>query len=122
MMLHPEIQHRAQQEVDTFIARANRLPRIEDRSSLPFLEAILREVLRWSPPTPVGVFHASSADDIFEGYFIPAKTTVIANIWAMMHDESVYPDPFKFDPGRFLEDNGRTPEPDPKAVAFGFGR
>ena len=40
----------------------------------------------------------------------------------MTHDEDVYSDPFEFKPERFLEENGHIPEPDSRAVAFGFGR
>ena len=40
----------------------------------------------------------------------------------MTHDEDVYTDPFAFKPERFLEENGHVPEPDSRAVAFGFGR
>lgn len=122
MMLHPEIQKKAQQEVDAVVSREGRLPKLTDRSSMPYLESILKEVLRWAPASPIGIFHANTVDDVYEGYFIPAKSTIIGNIWAMMHDESVYPDPFTFNPDRFLEGNGRSPQADPREYVFGFGR
>lgn len=40
----------------------------------------------------------------------------------MTHDPDYYPDPFVFKPKRYLEENGHVPEPDPRAIAFGFGR
>ncbi len=41
---------------------------------------------------------------------------------AMLHDERVYPEPARFNPDRFLEGEGRTPQQDPRDIAFGFGR
>lgn len=62
--------------------------------------------------------HAASNDDEYRGYYIPAKAALLANIWAVLHDESVYPQPDKFIPERFLEKD----VPDSAAAAFGFGR
>lgn len=53
MVLHPDAQRRAMAEVDEVVAM-DRLPDFEDRSSLPYVEAVLREVWRWRPITPLG--------------------------------------------------------------------
>jgi cytochrome P450 len=53
MLLHPEVQAKARAEVDAIVGR-DRLPSFEDRSSLPYVEAVLMEVLRWKPITPQG--------------------------------------------------------------------
>ncbi|KAJ3503699.1 hypothetical protein NLJ89_g8317 [Agrocybe chaxingu] len=60
MMLHPDVQKRAQAEVDSIVAKEGRLPTIQDRPSMPYLDAVLQEVLRWAPPSPIGVFHCTS--------------------------------------------------------------
>jgi cytochrome P450 len=70
MAVHPDIQKKAQSEIDTVIG-THRLPEFEDRPSLPFVEALYREVMRWKPVAPLGVAHAASTDDICNGYFIP---------------------------------------------------
>jgi cytochrome P450 len=70
MAVHPDIQQKAQSEIDTVIG-IHRLPEFEDRPSLPFVEALYREVMRWKPVLPLGVPHAAIADDIYNGYFIP---------------------------------------------------
>ncbi|KAF7346386.1 O-methylsterigmatocystin oxidoreductase [Mycena sanguinolenta] len=120
MAVHPDIQSKAQAEIDTVIGH-HRLPGFEDRPSLPFVEALYREVLRWKPVLPLGVAHASSANDIYNDYFIPKGATVISNIWAMTRDESIYPDPERFDPNRFFTADGKLND-DPVTLAFGFGR
>jgi cytochrome P450 len=53
MSLHPEIQARAQDEIDRVVGR-HRLPEFADRPSLPYVEAVIKEVLRWNPVTPLG--------------------------------------------------------------------
>ncbi|KAJ7704674.1 cytochrome P450 [Mycena metata] len=75
MALHPDIQKRAQNEIDSIVG-TQRLPESGDRPSMPFVEAVYREVKRWRPVLPLGVAHATSEDDIYEGYFIPKGTTI----------------------------------------------
>lgn len=121
MTTQPDIQQRAQEEIDTVVGK-ERLPSLQDRASLPYVECILKEVLRWASPSPMGLFHCTATDDYFQGYYIPKKATVIANIWAMLHDADVYPEPMRFIPERFLPDSGVPIQPDPSEIAFGFGR
>ncbi|KAJ6547459.1 cytochrome P450 [Mycena capillaripes] len=119
MMMHPIIQREAQDEADRFFASEHRLPTLRDQAAFPYVGCILKEVLRWVPASPFGLFHSTAKSDTYKGFSIPAKTGIMANIWGMMHDEAVYPDPFSFDPTRFL---GDSPQPDPQDYAFGFGR
>ncbi|KAF8917175.1 cytochrome P450 [Mucidula mucida] len=119
LVLHPKVQEKAQAELDAFVGR-NRLPDFGDKPNLPFVEAVVLEALRWRPVTPTAVAHASLSDDTYAGYFIPAGSTMIPNTWAMMYDESVYPNPGVFDPERFM---GAHSAPHPTSTgAFGFGR
>lgn len=55
MTLHPEIQKKAQAEIDSVVGN-DRLPSLSDRGSLPYTEAIVLELLRWNPVTPLGSF------------------------------------------------------------------
>ncbi|KAJ6567325.1 cytochrome P450 [Mycena vulgaris] len=119
MMMNTSVQRQAQDEVDRFFASEHRLPTLHDQAAFPYIAAILKEVLRWAPASAFGLFHSTANSDMYKGFYIPAKTAIMANIWAIMHDETAYPDPFSFDPTRFLGDN---PQPDPRDYAFGFGR
>ncbi|KAJ6585054.1 cytochrome P450 [Mycena capillaripes] len=118
--VHPDVQKKAQIEIDTVIGN-HRLPEFEDRPLLPFVEALYREVMRWKPVLPLGVPHATSEDDIYEGYFVPKGATVISNIWAMTRDETIYPEPDRFNPDRFFTAEGKLNKDD-IVLAFGFGR
>ncbi|KAJ7505167.1 cytochrome P450 [Mycena galericulata] len=120
MALNPDVARKAQNELDDAVG-VDRLPDFEDRKSLPYVEAVYREVMRWRPVAPLGVPHATCKDDVYEGYFIPKGTMVLSNIWAMVHDESTYPDPDKFNPDRFLNVDGEL-SVDESILTFGFGR
>ncbi|KAF9533206.1 cytochrome P450 [Crepidotus variabilis] len=116
----PEAQRKAQQEIDTVIGN-DRLPDFSDRPSLPYVEALYREVLRWMPAVPFGVAHGTSDEDIYEGHYIPKGASVIPNVWAMAHDPKRYPDPENFNPDRFFNENGDLNDDD-MLYTFGFGR
>ncbi|KAJ7252542.1 cytochrome P450 [Mycena rebaudengoi] len=121
MLANPDIQKMAQEEIDAVI-REGHLPSFDDEESLPYVSAIVKEVLRWKPVAPIGVPHAVAVEDTYRGYRIPAGSIVVSNIWAILYDETAYPDPYKFNPDRFLLNGQLNPDVrDPSAV-FGFGR
>lgn len=80
MMHNPDIQQRAQDEIDEVIGR-DRLPSLEDRGRLPYVEAVISEVFRFHSVVPEGLPHATTEDCEVEGYFIPKDAVVIPNIW-----------------------------------------
>ncbi|KAI0033056.1 cytochrome P450 [Vararia minispora EC-137] len=125
MVLNPDIQARAQEELDSVLGGA-RLPTFVDEDSLPYVTALVKEVLRWHPVTPLGAPHKLIQDDIYNGYFIPVGSTVIGNVWAILHDPSTYPSPSSFLPEHFIHQSqgGLLPDkaPDFPDAAFGFGR
>ncbi|KAJ2930399.1 hypothetical protein H1R20_g6704, partial [Candolleomyces eurysporus] len=118
MELWPDAQKKAQQEIDR-VTGGNRLPTLDDYDSLPYVRALVKEVIRWAPVAPIGLPHATTQDDVYNGYFIPKGSKVIANIWAITHDEEIYPNPSVFEPERYL---GENPQPDAFKYVFGFGR
>ncbi|KAK0193893.1 cytochrome P450 [Armillaria mellea] len=119
-LLYPEVQAKAQAEIDAAIGHS-RLPTFDDRAQLPYINAIVLEVLRWNPALPMGVAHRSVKEDAYRGHYIPAGATVLGNVWAILHDEKDYPNPLIFDPNRFMPQDGKESQPEPTA-AFGFGR
>jgi cytochrome P450 len=122
MTLYPDIQRKAQQEIDTVVGRDN-LPAFEDRPNLPYVNALVKEIARWAPVTPTSVMHSVTEDDTYEGYFIEKDTTMVANVWAMSQDPLMYPDPQRFSPERYLPDEkGGVVAQDPYSFTFGFGR
>ncbi|KAF5264101.1 hypothetical protein FOXYS1_5133 [Fusarium oxysporum] len=121
MILYPDVQKKAQEEIDGVIGN-ERLPNCSDRQSLPYVNAIVNEVLRWHPVAPMGLPHTSTVDDVFEGYFVPKDALIMPNIWYFAHDPEVHHEPMRFNPERFLSTDGNQPEQDPHMYTFGFGR
>ncbi|KAJ6544151.1 cytochrome P450 [Mycena capillaripes] len=122
MVLNEAVQRLAQSEIDSVVG-TDRLPDFIDRERLPFITAIMKEVLRWHPPAPTGIPHELTQDDIYQGMHIPAGSIVMGNIWGLVHDPQMYPDPFKFDPTRYISDGKfDCSKNDPSRFVFGFGR
>jgi len=69
MSTHPDIQKQAQAEIDRVIDGRDRLLTFDDRTSLPYVTALLKEVLRWAPVAPLGLKHRVTKDDIYNGFF-----------------------------------------------------
>ena len=77
--MHPQVQLKAQEELDRVVG-GDRLPTHDDRPSLPYLNAVLKEVLRWHSISHVAVPHSARDDDEYRGYHIPAGTIVVVNV------------------------------------------
>ncbi|EUC55069.1 cytochrome P450 family protein [Rhizoctonia solani AG-3 Rhs1AP] len=115
MILNPDVQLQAQQEIDLVLGPGV-LPHVSDRERLPYVNRLILELLRWRPAAPIAIPHRCFQDDVYRGYNIRKGTIVIGNMWAMSRDEKDYPDPETFNPDRFL--NPKVPP----LPAFGWGR
>ncbi|KAF9257841.1 cytochrome P450 [Marasmius fiardii PR-910] len=123
MLYAPQAQFKAQEELDRVVP-PGRLPDFTDQAELPYVTALVKESLRWKNVTPLGLPHYLEVEDEYNGYRIPANSLVFGNVWAILHDESLYPKPFEFKPERFLVEGKLSFEKtrDPTFAAFGFGR
>ncbi|KAG8717383.1 hypothetical protein FRC08_007580 [Ceratobasidium sp. 394] len=118
MSIRPEIATRVQAEIDAQVGR-DRLPTLQDREVMRYTDAVLQEVIRCNPVFAFGLEHCASEDLEVRGCKIKKGTTIEANVWALMHEPTTYPDPDTFNPDRFLK---QTPDTDPRRFLFGFGR
>ncbi|KAJ7352357.1 cytochrome P450 [Mycena albidolilacea] len=118
---NPEAQKKAQEEIDA-VVRPGHLPDFADEADLPWVTACVKETLRWWPILPLGLTRFIGVEDVYRGYRIPAGSYVMPNAWAMLQDETVYPDPEAFKPERFLLDGKLNPAVRDPDASFGFGR
>ncbi|KAJ7045928.1 cytochrome P450 [Mycena alexandri] len=122
MLMFPEVQQKAREELDRVVGR-DRLPNLDDRKYLPYVgQALIKEIMRWQPVSPLGVPHCNPTDFMYNGYLIPAGTMLLGSAWAILHDPEMYPDPDRFYPERFLKDGVLNPDIREPDAAFGFGR
>ncbi|KAG1854759.1 cytochrome P450 [Suillus tomentosus] len=121
MTLFPDVQKKAQDEIDAVVG-SDRLPSFADRDSLPYIEALTKEIQRWNVVGAAGFPHRMTEDNIYNGYYIPKGSLILANVWFMLNDPLRYPNPSQFSPERFLASDGKKPETDPYTICFGFGR
>lgn len=112
--LYPQVMQEAQEEIDRIVGE--RIPLFEDKDQLPYVQSIVKEVLRWRPVSAGGIPHAVTQEDEYMGYRIPKGAVVIGNHWSIHLDDKVYDNPMQFRPKRWLENPNLPLSP------FGFWR
>ncbi|CAI7632500.1 unnamed protein product [Penicillium glandicola] len=114
MLFHRDAMAKAQEELDRVVGDG-RLPTFGDAINLPYVNAFMNESHRWRPFTPFIVPRSADEEDIYQGYRIPKHSTLLINYWAILRDESLFPDPWTFDPDRWIR-NPNLPN-----LMFGLG-
>ncbi|RPD62674.1 cytochrome P450 [Lentinus tigrinus ALCF2SS1-7] len=122
MSLYPEAQKKAQAELDIVVG-PDRLPDHSDKAALPYVNALLKETLRWQNVVPMSLPHYTTEDIEYRGYFIPKGTILSPQTWACTHDPEAYPEPERFLPDRYLHQGQLNADVrDPTDFVFGYGR
>ena len=75
---------------------------------MPYTEAYILEVLRKADIVPLGVPRETTQSFTFHGYDLPKGTTIMPSLYSVHRDPVVFPDPYKFNPDRFLDSEGRV--------------
>ncbi|CDP13335.1 unnamed protein product [Coffea canephora] len=122
MVLHQDIQARAQREIDTCVGHGRDV-QDSDVPNLPYLQAVVKEVLRLHPPGPLLSWSRLAIHDVHvDKFFVPAGTTAMVNMWAITHDPAIWQDPWAFRPDRFMEEDVSIMGSDLRLAPFGSGR
>ncbi|GMN52107.1 hypothetical protein TIFTF001_021247 [Ficus carica] len=120
LLKSPEIMSKANAELEQVIGKGNQVKE-SDITQLPYLQAIVKETLRLYPSIPL-IPREAERDVQVCGYVIPKGAQVLVNAWAIGRDPTIWDNPNKFLPERFLESNidigGRSFE----FIPFGGGR
>ncbi|KAI9016367.1 cytochrome P450 [Phycomyces nitens] len=125
---YKDVQQKLCAEIDAFVAQNGRLPSFSDRASVPYLQAVLLETIRFKSITNFGIAHRTTEDIECLGYFIPENTLVMVSMSDIHMNKDKNKDPEQFMPERFLGrtstwlSNSRANIQERDMYAFGWGR
>jgi cytochrome P450 len=121
LLRHPQFAKKARKELDDVVG----LERVVNESDIPqlkYLQAIVKETFRLHPPVPLLLPRENIKGCEVGGYHIPPKTRLYVNVWAIHRDPSIYDNPLKFNPERFVGSNFDLKGKDFQLLPFGSGR
>lgn len=121
MMNKPQILQKVQEELDNVVGKDN-IVEESHLPKLPYLYAVMKEILRLHPVLPLMVPHCPSETCVVGGYTIPKGSRVFVNVWSIHRDPSIWENPLEFIPERFLDGKWDYSGKDFSYFPFGSGR
>lgn len=143
MALYPRIQGKAQASLHAYMksmSSGRQFPNLSDRPNLPYIEALMYDILRWNPSVPFGLPHVATQDSVYRRHEIQLSGRISGKrafcvsvsqrtdwrVRSILHDEQVHPSPLEFKPERYLDREGNIAKESKQTItvrtAFGFGR
>uniref|UniRef100_A0A8C8RJ50 Uncharacterized protein n=1 Tax=Pelusios castaneus TaxID=367368 RepID=A0A8C8RJ50_9SAUR len=105
MVVHPDIQEKVQKELDAVLGPSQLICYV-DRKKLPYTNAVIHEILRYSTTVAVGVPRQCIKDTTLQGFPIEKGTLIIPNLNSVLVDPEQWETPRKFNPNHFLDKDG----------------
>lgn len=118
---NPQVTKKLKEDID-FVVGKSRIVRESDLTRMEYLHCVVKEVFRLYPAGPLMLPHESRESCTIAGYYIPQKTRIIVNVWAIGRDPNVWEDPLTFKPERFINKNIDIKGRDFEMLPFGAGR
>jgi cytochrome P450 len=120
LMLYPDVQERMRNEIDDVIGPHKRIS-YNYRDAMPYTQAVIQELHRIVTAFPIGLSHATAKDVTLGEWLIPKGTHILLGVHDVHMNEEYFPNPDKFDPSRFIDEEGRFIRSD-KMIAFSTGK
>ncbi|XP_054974946.1 cytochrome P450 2C21-like isoform X2 [Sorex araneus] len=111
LLKYPEVTAKAQKEIEHVIGK-HRSPCMQDRSNMPYMDALVHEVQRVIDLAPTSFPYSVTRNIKFREYIFPKGTEIITSLSSVLHDGKEFPNPEQFDPGHFLDESGNFKKSD----------
>ncbi|NXW27997.1 CP2J2 protein, partial [Phaetusa simplex] len=105
MVVNPDIQEKVQKELDA-VLDSSQLICYEDRRKLPYTNAVIHEIQRFSNIVSVGMPRVCVRNTTLLGFPVKKGTIIIPNIASALYDPEQWETPRQFNPGHFLDKEG----------------
>ncbi|KAM8960427.1 cytochrome P450 2K1-like [Pelodytes ibericus] len=120
MIKYPEIQKKVREEIRKCI-KPGQMPKVEDRRNMPYTDAVIHEIQRFSNIIPLNISRTTLKDVHFRGFCIPRGTEVIPMLTSVLYDKLQWETPYEFNPNHFLDSGGKFVRKD-AFLPFSTGR
>ncbi|XP_071999885.1 cytochrome P450 2K1-like [Engystomops pustulosus] len=104
MIKYPYIQEKVQEEIRRVVGSAQ--PMYSHRGQMPYTNAVIHEIQRFSDIVPLNLGHETTKDVTFKGYCIPKGTYIIPLLTSVLRDKTQFEKPDEFYPSHFLDSKG----------------
>ncbi|KAL8110711.1 hypothetical protein AgCh_026450 [Apium graveolens] len=121
LLRHPRVMKKVQNELEQVVGM-DKMVKESDLESLKYLDMVIKESFRLHPVAPFLLPHECIEDCTIDGFFIPKKSRIIVNTWAIGRDPKVWTDAEHFNPERFVDSNIDLRGRDFELLPFGSGR
>ena len=118
---NPEIQKKAQEELE-YVVGSGAQVRMSDRQDLPYVQALIMDLIRLSDIHPIGVMHSPSQDTKINDYTVPKGTFIIPNFHKVHRDPEFWEKPEELYPEHWLDANGKFVSKHEGFLSFGTGK
>jgi len=118
---NPEVQRKAQEEMNQVVGE-NAKVTLADRQNMPYVQAMIMDLIRLSDIHPIGVMHSPSRDTIIDGYHVPKGTFIFPNFHKVHRDTEFWDKPEELCPEHWLDINGKFVPKHEGFLSFGTGK
>lgn len=120
MLNYPRVAEKVREELEVVVGGSN-LPKLGDRSQLPYTMCVINEILRLSTVAPLALVHRAVKDVSFDDYIIRKDTLALVSIHSLHMDREYWKDPQVFRPERFMDGDGKMINHEFNLLPFGHG-